>query len=498
MEQTINDLPPEILETIFEYLPAAQLLRIRLVCRHWRDVVISDSKLMGKLILKFPQNITITKKYTPKHLPAAATKVCFESVKIVGIPTWWSSFALNLTHLKIQFSETSLPTLLEMLRSTPNLKRLKLFCVKLTKLADEPPNFTLNKLEKLYLNSICETKILRLFGPMCPNLKDFYLFMRAENPNHDARCVIQFVQTVEKTLESLELYTTKNFLAELSTFKELKLKRLVYNWVEEPEEELVQFCRTQPLIEKLVTAQSCLSNSALTEIGRSLPNLKHLSSRFKPDCSKHATFINAMPNLEHLSLINNYSEVNFGGCQSPNLKHLYLGYMRPTRNSLQQYLKACPNLNSLEMDRCTFTSWDEIFIPAGSLKFLQTLELGTLDLANVTDATFGKMTNLRRLRLIGFKMANPVMAALFRACDQLRLEELNGWKLDEEEALKFAMQEDREWRTMTLGVPRVCGVEESVGDCGTVSQEARGTSREEGGWGVFGRVRGFFEKMFYN
>lgn len=226
-------LPPVMWTEIFSELSPRQLLQVRLVCRHWRDIVDGSGSLKDKLTVIFTKSVTIEQDYQPVHLlPVHGAN--FKSSKIASVGSWWPPFGNNLVEVSFSSCKVSLPNLLEMLKHAPNLQILELLYYDETCERPDPANFRLDKVEKLTLDGRNITQLSEVFLDVCRNLKSLRLTWNFYG-NHDD-CVkplemAKFVGNLRNTLEELYINSSDEIVTELLKLDGLKLKKVTLRWI---------------------------------------------------------------------------------------------------------------------------------------------------------------------------------------------------------------------------------------------------------------------------
>ncbi|KAL1398192.1 hypothetical protein pipiens_000224, partial [Culex pipiens pipiens] len=283
------ELPPELWIMIFRYLGTWSILDVRSTCRRWKDIVDSNLCLQKNLRIEFERNITLDQRYYPVNLLPAPSASLYDA-KIITIDAWWPSFGPGLTKLFLDGCDIALPTLLGMLKETPNLTELLLVYIKYTSVEEIEVDFRLEKLQDLSCDSVFD-----VFIEVFPRLR--YLDLRAI-PEDEEDTACRLLQSVQCTLTELTCYFSPSMLERIASMSQLRLTQVYHLGKQETAVQLSQIKRFQDSIEKFdVTAE----NEALCEIGRNLRNLKSLRVDIVPD---EATFVPSfLAEMTRLSLV---------------------------------------------------------------------------------------------------------------------------------------------------------------------------------------------------
>lgn len=347
-------LPTELLEMIFRTLDKKSLLRIRLTCRRWREIVDRKVSLQNRFGIVFPRGLVMNRKFRPENLFPAIFALLQQN-KIIRIGLWWPSFGERLTTLFIWNCEISLPTFLEMLRYTPNLSELDMRGAIYTS-TDEPrtADFKLHKLHTLDVGFTA--RAFDVYSKIFPSLTSLIAPKRLNNAHQLESC--HLIRSVQTTLEKLAIRFTPFVLDQMSSMDQLRLRTV---FLSGESNNAVMLSRIQPSIEQLFVLDHSLTSAQICETGRNLPNLKKIDTTVDLDGTSTASFLANMVQLTHLRIQGVRSpSLNFCGHKTPKLRALDLKTFDLAQNCLQSYLKYCQNLRILRLESCTVHSWSEI------------------------------------------------------------------------------------------------------------------------------------------
>lgn len=381
--------PPEIWEAIFHHLTGLQLLRMRLVCRRWRDIVTSCPPLMAqfKIVLEnmdlvdedgdhFDNDASIDRNFDASCL-LPVTTVGFRDYCIYdAIDSWWVWFGLKLTHITMFRCQLELAVLFSMLRQSPALRSLNLCGTWLLEGAEL--NFRLDGVEEVSLEHVRydgegeRINLLDVLGEICPRLKR--LRIRAIKRPLNVGGLMRTVRALAGTLEGFELDEP----AAVDVLRDLSMLRLrsvsIHVGPEFVRHSMARFFRVQPLIEELVVYAKDLQNEqVLCDIGRAVPKLRRLTVRDVPGIS--ADFLNLMPNLECLKVVgsNLYAgTVAMANSGNPRLKELCIKHCSIT--GFMKYLDRSPQIRSVVLGNSCLEDVEEVPSEAGPNAQLRSLE----------------------------------------------------------------------------------------------------------------------------
>lgn len=235
-----SDLPPELLIMVFQYLDNNSMLRVRSTCRRWKEIVDQNQSLRKELRVDFDKYITMDERFQPENLFPALLASCDEC-KINSVDGWWPSFGAVLTSLSLWSCKIALPTLLTMLRRTPNLNSLYLDGIEYTSVEETEADFRLEKLE--YVG--CE-QLFDVFVIIFPKLKHLCLASKLNGGDEAKAC--RLITSVQGTLKHLMCYVTPFMLEQIASMKRLQLKNVVHRG---KGDLAVQLSRIQITIEEL-------------------------------------------------------------------------------------------------------------------------------------------------------------------------------------------------------------------------------------------------------
>lgn len=424
--------PSEIWEHIFQNLAGLQLLRSRLVCRRWRDIITECPSLTAKL--KVCLGKMNEEEYTleddrqaPFWLPPVRD-ISISNYEIVTVNSWWPAAGQKLTHLTLYSCRLEATLLFSMLGQTPNLRSLHLQKVQLSRVGEaEEPLLRLSNLRDLRLE---DPYMLRHVERMFPRLRDLCVWKVV---GLDLDRLVQSVHALQDTLEGFKIKFAKedpraDILQELTKMDRLHLKRTSFHlrpgfvW-----KDYVSFLRVQPQLEEIVIYGVGLAHaSLLSEVGKALPRLKSLTCRIRANFEMG--FLRHMPNLERLEVRgkpddddDDYPEARLTSSGSPSLHELVMSLVI-IQGVFVEFLEQSPMLCSVALEDCS-------------------VDFG---ISGGTD-----LKQLRILRLTDYEMnSTPSPDLLIRRCPALEEVELNG--LGDESTVLFALQHLKRLRKLTL------------------------------------------------
>uniref|UniRef100_A0A8D8BVM0 (northern house mosquito) hypothetical protein n=1 Tax=Culex pipiens TaxID=7175 RepID=A0A8D8BVM0_CULPI len=351
--------PPEIWEHIFSYLTGLQLLRARLVCRRWRDIITGCPSLMRKLRIRLDNrelNSAIDGSYNPTGLPPVADLI-IQDYLIIGVGSWWPRVGQKLTHLTLSGGTAEISLLFGMLQQTSNLRSLQIreFCL----LGTANPNVQLNRLQELKLDHVIYpiyhfnknyTNLLDIFDKIFPRVKDLRI-RKIWKEDFSVDRLLPSIRALAGTLEALEVDDAAvNVLRDLPELTRLRRISLHieprFSW-----DKWARFFRTQRLIEDLVIYTDELSDTkVLRDIGRAVPNLKRLTLHVVDEIDTE--FLQFMPKLEYFDLRGDlYHNVGLYRMGSPRIKELHLRDVDVS--GFWRYLNRSPQLESIVLICCS-------------------------------------------------------------------------------------------------------------------------------------------------
>uniref|UniRef100_A0A8D8GZ82 (northern house mosquito) hypothetical protein n=1 Tax=Culex pipiens TaxID=7175 RepID=A0A8D8GZ82_CULPI len=381
--------PPEIWEAIFRHLTGLQLLRMRLVCRRWRDIVTSCPPLMAqfRIVLEnmdlvdedgdhFDNDASIDRNFDASCV-LPVTTVGFRDYCIHdAIDSWWAWFGLKLTHITMFRCQLELAVLFSMLRQSPALRSLNLCGTWLLEGAEL--NFRLDGVEEVSLEHVRYDgegeliNLLDVLGEIFPRLKR--LRVRAVKRPLNVGGLLRTVRALHGTLEGFELDEP----GAVDVLRDLSMLRLrsvsIHVGPEFVWHSMARFFRVQPLIEELIVyAKDMQNEEVLCDIGRAVPKLRRLTVRDVPEIS--ADFLNLMPNLECLKVVgsNLYAgTVAMGNSGNPRLKELCIKHCSIT--GFMKYLDRSPQIRSVVLGDSYLEDVEEVPSEAGPNAQLRSLE----------------------------------------------------------------------------------------------------------------------------
>ncbi|XP_038105609.1 uncharacterized protein LOC119765565 [Culex quinquefasciatus] len=381
----LPELPGEVWTEMFRDMSADQLLRMRLVCRRWRDIVTGSPALMAKLTVSFRG-----RKFKPDYL-LPVSKASLRSFE--GIDgRWWESFGQGLVEIEIksrQYEDSpriKLAGVLKMLKHTPNLRRLELGGCYLIDKHSVSADYCLEKVEKLVLDNIQNhAGRLKIFRKICPNVKSLVITWFEEDAVVDPVEVAKFVKGYRSGLEELEVNCLDQCLTELLKLDCLNLKKLslTYNTPEEKEfkddRKLMKLLRMHPSLEYLDVQGMLTFNNRngmmLNELGQLLPNLKFLSiyaSHVDPSFLHQIVKLQTFKMRGREKSLTSIRSSTFTDESHPNLRELHLTNVHLND---EHVLDTLPNLRILSLKKCKLDNWRAFLTALSALPLLQNLKL---------------------------------------------------------------------------------------------------------------------------
>ncbi|XP_039434746.1 uncharacterized protein LOC120416914 [Culex pipiens pallens] len=430
LQRDSPQLPAEIWVEIFNQLSSWQLLKVRLVCRRWRDIV--DGSLNARFTVRFPKLPIIDREYEPVQLPLPVIEFYFDQTRIAAVGSWWASFGPNLTGITMVECKIMLPNLLAMLRQTVNLTRLELHEVIVDMYEANPvPDFRLDKLQLLVIEGVNRAENLELFREICPNLGYLQLVSCYLDERSEAflRHVVDFVAVRHASLNSLEVDGDDLLLSELIKLRQWKLEKLVLrsgDFAFGNVRALVELCRMVPWLVELGVEPGVSAWQEITRIGQLLPNLKKLELTLKGNHQNKPSFLTRMAGLQVLQL--KYDTLttwflDFDGIVCPHLHTLVLEHINCVDSRLAQFLASAPKLRVLSLSWCKFDCWTEIFRTIAPCRRLQRLTLKCIEADDYNRCFFDYLDDLRYLEVHKCdEIPQEMLATLLSLCP--RLEEL--------------------------------------------------------------------------
>lgn len=211
----LNKFPANVLDQIFPYLNVKQLLTIRSTCHSWKEM-FDGSSAMNRIVLKFPENLVLDRKYSPPSL-VPARNLCFSKSRISAVDSWWPSVGEKLISLSVNDCQISFAMLLKMLRQCPNLNSLEYLCAAYPASCVSIGDMKFDKLEHLKIENSAIFDILYDIVKMCPNLKDLNMVQEIY-----AMELIKHVGVLKDILSEINIVDVSKVINEMKQFKNLK------------------------------------------------------------------------------------------------------------------------------------------------------------------------------------------------------------------------------------------------------------------------------------
>uniref|UniRef100_A0A1Q3F3J8 F-box domain-containing protein n=1 Tax=Culex tarsalis TaxID=7177 RepID=A0A1Q3F3J8_CULTA len=381
-------LPTEILVTIFQNLPMADLAQVRLTCHHWHDTVCYTTSLMEKFVLSFKncrlyegcEHCRVLAKSKSVYTKATLKAVAIED----AAETLWCALGEDLQDLTLNDCTISGETLVRLLRCTPNLRY---FALKTTKFEEfhidnVSVDFRLDKLETLTLRSIfVYDECFTMFRQICPRLK--VLKLNYSSFEGWGEKLVQFVQTVRGTLEGINLSYTKigaTLLHKLATIERLRLKKIsLKSSYDLKQRDIIMLSRQQPSIVHLnIDNLFPADDQILSEISRNLPNLKRIKLHICRVHNLQQSFLGNMRRLEYLKITDAThvaGNLDLSAYENTHLEKLYVSAATFSRNTLPRFFEKSPNIRSLTLYQCSYENIHDLQLSFAHLKELEYLNL---------------------------------------------------------------------------------------------------------------------------
>ncbi|KAL9696626.1 hypothetical protein quinque_016205 [Culex quinquefasciatus] len=415
---TVIHLPPKIWEHIFRFIPGFQLLRLRLICRTWNDVISGSLSLMDRFhfrIIGRGRQERMTREYVPPGLHPMVTKVLVRNFGIDGVGTWFQNIAPKLTELQLIECDLSVEVLFEMLRQVPRLKKLILFYSRFT--GSGEPDFRLEQLQSLMLNNVSYgadggRHILDGFDRIFPRLSDLGIATDIESRKVE---VLEWIRTIQVDLRNLQLPREPYIMEGLCQLKELRLELVSLNAIFPDDLELwTRFCRMQPHVEILTITTN--DAEILAETGRLLPKLRHLALIVPGPVE--VSFLGTMPHLKYLEISGilhfSFDQVSFLNHSCPNLEQFAL--KNAATDDLFQFLRRSPKLTRMNLTDCDLDCFEAV---PGNFPSLNFLILDSVDYPNYLMDTFlCRCPVLEELHLFGLRHLDDDVVRKF--CSKLK------------------------------------------------------------------------------
>ncbi|XP_038122247.1 uncharacterized protein LOC119770806 [Culex quinquefasciatus] len=410
-------LPPEIWEHIFRFIPGFQLLRLRLICHHWNDVISGSPALMGRFhfcVTGRGRQGRMTRDYAPPGLNTMVTQVVVRKFRIEGVGAWFRDIAPRLTELHLIDCDLSVEVLFGMLRLTPNLKSLVLNFLRFTGSAE--PEFRLNRLTYLFFDHVgdkTEDHVLNGFERMAPCLETLDLGINIESKKVE---VLEWIRTMQASLRNLQLPREPYIMEGLCQLKELRLKLVSLNATFPDDLELwTRFCRMQPHVEILTITTN--DAEILAETGRLLPKLRQLALIVPGPME--VSFLATMPLLDYLEITGSnvypVAKVSFLSHSCPSMEQFVLKNVET--KDVFQFLHQSPKLARLHLDDC---SLDYCQVVQRNFPNLISLTLDSIHYPiYLLDVVFNHCPKLEELHLFGLRYLDDNVVRDF--CKKLKL-----------------------------------------------------------------------------
>ncbi|KAL1381143.1 hypothetical protein pipiens_013677 [Culex pipiens pipiens] len=412
-------LPPEIWEHIFRFLPGFQLLRLRLICRHWNDVIAGSASLMGRFhfcVTGRGRQGRMTRDYAPPGLNTMVTQVVVRKFRIEGVGAWFRDIAPRLTELHLIDCDLSVGVLFGMLRLTLNLKSLVLNFLRFT--GSGEPEFRLNRLTYLFFDHVGDNTedghhVLDGFERMAPCLETLDLGINIESKKVE---VLEWIRTMQASLRNLQLRREPYIMEGLCQLKELRLTLVSLNAIFPDDLELwTRFCRMQPHVEILTITTN--DAEILAETGRLLPKLRHLALIVPGPIE--VSFLATMPLLDYLEITGSnvypVAKVSFLSHSCPSMEQFVLKNVET--KDVFQFLYQSPKLARMHLVDCSLE-----YYPVLYRNFPKLISL-TLDSIRcpiyLLDAVSNQCPKLEELHLFGLRYPDDDVVREF--CKKLKL-----------------------------------------------------------------------------
>uniref|UniRef100_A0A1Q3EVC3 F-box domain-containing protein n=1 Tax=Culex tarsalis TaxID=7177 RepID=A0A1Q3EVC3_CULTA len=413
-EEPEYHLPDEIWVEVFRNLSDTQLMPVRLCCHHWMSLVDGSPALAGKFTVRFGPGFFAKQRVRPAHLYPKATRALMQEIVFNPGNLWWPGFGRSLVYLKLSKCSLLPQTLFEMLSETPHLRRLELCSGGYFDSRPSKVTFCLDKLKELVLHyQSVSDEVLERLGQGCPHLKVVSI---TRSICLDGDQLGGFLQKLQDTLESFEIDDKVALMDEILKCTRLNLKRLILKYendyfINNIVRKLAEISRTQGSLEHLGGIPG--TASTLRQIGTENPKLKHLQVRIQQFDYLSLSFLDVMPELEHLELDG-----------SRLIRYLADFNVNKTTGGLLRYLHYVPKLRTFILQgshrHTAFRSWSELFNSFQNNPHLQRMELTTLEVATEYNRFSHEFPSLRQLKIINCDVPAKSLTKLFGLCPALR------------------------------------------------------------------------------
>ncbi|XP_052564503.1 uncharacterized protein LOC128093054 [Culex pipiens pallens] len=421
--------PENVLDQIFQYLTVKQLLTIRSTCRSWKKI-FDGSSAMNRIVLEFPENLVLDRKYSPPSL-VPARNLCFSKSRISAVDSWWPSVGERLIYLSVNDCQISYAMLLKMLRQCPNLNSLEYLCPAYPAASVSIGDMKFDKLEHLKIENSAIFYILYDIVKMCPNLKDLNMVQEI-----NAMELIKHVGVLKDILAEINIVGVSKVINEMQQFKQLK---------------------------HLHIENEVLSDQTLRAIAAIHPRLETITVNITSTGTVEVTFLEVLECLQTLSIksnivnhrgyvCSNQTSVNFTALNGKKLKKLELVRIRPTHLSLQRLLKESSNLQEIVLDTCHFQDWSEIFSLAEKQKMLKRLELNSVIVQNDNCCLSEYFDNLKYLKLINCNLPKQRLETFFSLCSELEGVVLQSIQSVDDDVILELLQSSDRLKKLTLNI----------------------------------------------
>lgn len=466
---------------IFRYLPASDLLSLRLTCSRWNALILASTTLTQKFELFF--SYSLLHRITSDRGLLDRLLVLFKSVggvsfirteadPLQSIAPFWDQFGPALRKLTFKECNVSAQTVVQILRKTPNLKSFSLEEKSPSGMAYYTPtwaSFRLDRLEKVDLHLV-EDRFLNLFGQLAPNLRVLKFNGKWKVRDQLFNTLIPLVKNRKDTLRKLKLrliQTSPELLDEIGLIKGLELTAVsLQNWECLDDRTLARFLRRQRYLQQFKFNRELLVEPGMLDrLTDTQPYLRcvQISTR-NADVPR---FFRHTPFLQHLKLsVGEGPIIDLSYNRSPKLTKLSLSGFNILKARLAPFLQNSPNIRHLTLEYCRQPNITEFLDTIQELRSLEYFKLANhsskVGKPSSEDSTEYHWPKLTTLHLRSCELAPETIAALIHRAPNLSTVIVENVTLQDDDILTI-IRNLRRLRILTLTHPRDDLSETSLG-----------------------------------
>lgn len=468
----IPSLPPEVLAHIFQYLPASDLLSLRLTCSRWNVLIRDSSTLTQKFELFFTcgllSQVTSAGRLLDRLLLLFKRLggVSFsrtEANPLQSIGPFWDQFGVTLQKLTFKECNVSAQTVVQILRKTPNLKSFSLDDKSSGGMAYYTPtwaSFRLDRLEKVDLH-VEDDRFLNLFGQLAPNLRVLKFDGKWKVRDQLFTTLIPLIKNRKDTLKKLTLrliQTSPELLDEIGLIKGLELTAVsLQNWECLDDRTLSRFLRRQRYLQQFKFNRELLVEPGMLDrLTDTQPYLRCVQI-----CTRNADvprFFRHTPYLEHLKLSLGESPIiDLSYNRSPKLTKLSLSGYNILKTRLAPFFQNSPNIRHLTLEYCRQPNVTEFLDTIAELRSLHYFKLANhsskVGKLTTDDSTKNHWPQLTTLHLRSCELTPGTVKALIHRAPNLSTVIIENVTLQDDDILTITKNLGR-LRIITLTHPR--------------------------------------------